>query len=77
MVPEAIFAESFLSFLGLGVSDPHASWGTLATDGLIAMRSYPHVLIFPALAICLTMFIFQTLGEALRAALDPKDGGMD
>ena len=77
MVPQAIFAESFLSFLGLGVTLPHASWGTLASEGLSAMRSYPHVLAYPALAICLTMFVFQTLGEALRAALDPKQSQWD
>lgn len=77
MVPQAIFAESFLSFLGLGVTLPHASWGTLATEGLSAMRAYPHVLVFPAVAICVTMFIFQSLGEALRAALDPRHGEMD
>jgi len=77
MVPQAIFAESFLSFLGLGVTLPHASWGTLAAEGLDAMRSHPHVLVTPALAICLTMFIFQTLGEALRAALDPRQSEFD
>lgn len=77
MVPQAIFAESFLSFLGLGVADPIASWGSLAAQGLQAMRSYPHVLIFPAAAICLTMFVFQALGEALRAALDPRQGEKD
>jgi oligopeptide transport system permease protein len=73
MIPEAIFTESFLSFIGLGVEQPHASWGTLASEGLEAMRAAPHVLAFPAAAICLTMFLFQTLGEALRAALDPKE----
>ena len=72
MIPQAIFTESFLSFLGLGVTLPHASWGTLASDGLKAMRSYPHVMLCPATAICVTMFCFQSLGEALRAALDPK-----
>ena len=77
MVPQAIFAESFLSFLGLGVAQPHASWGTLAAEGLEAMRSAPHILAFPAVAICLTMFLFQTLGESLRAALDPRTGEGD
>ncbi len=77
MVPQAIFAESFLSFLGLGVTLPHASWGTLAANGLSAMQSYPHVLTFPALAICLTMFLFQALGEALRGALDPRESQGD
>lgn len=77
MVPQAIFAESFLSFLGLGVTVPHASWGTLAADGLQAMRSHPHVLAFPAIAICLTMLTFQSLGEAFRAALDPRQAEQD
>ena len=77
VIPQAIFAESFLSFLGLGVTVPHASWGTLAVEGLTAMRSHPHVLAFPALAICLTMFLFQTLGEAFRAALDPRQNERD
>ena len=72
MVPQAIFAESFLSFLGLGVTVPHASWGTLAAEGLDAMRSHPHMLAFPAVAICLTMLAFQTMGEALRNVLDPR-----
>lgn len=77
MIPEAIFAESFLSFLGLGVTLPHASWGTLAAEGLQAMRSHPHVLAFPATAICITMLAFQTFGEALRRALDPRESGLD
>ncbi|MBI1785429.1 ABC transporter permease [Candidatus Sumerlaeota bacterium] len=77
MIPQAIFAESFLSFLGLGVNLPHASWGTLAAEGLGAMRSHPHVLAFPATAICLTMFAFQTVGEGLRAALDPREAEFD
>jgi oligopeptide transport system permease protein len=72
MIPQAIFAEAFLSFIGLGVEQPHASWGTLASEGLEAMRAAPHILAFPAAAICLTMFLFQAFGEALRAALDPR-----
>lgn len=77
MIPQAIFTESFLSFIGLGVTLPHASWGTLADEGRAALSSYPHVMAFPAIAICLTMFVFQTLGEALRAALDPRQVEMD
>jgi oligopeptide transport system permease protein len=77
MIPQAIFAEAFLSFIGLGVEQPHASWGTLASEGLDAMRAAPHVLAFPAAAICLTMFLFQALGESLRAALDPRGGDND
>ena len=77
MVPQAIFAEAFLSFLGLGVLQPHASWGTLASEGLEMLETAPHILTFPALAICLTMFVFQALGESLRTALDPRSGELD
>lgn len=77
MIPRAIFAESFLSFLGLGVTLPHASWGTLAADGLQAMRSHPHVLAFPSIAICLTMLTFQAVGEGLRRAIDPREADLD
>lgn len=77
MIPEAIFVESFLSFLGLGITLPHASWGTLAAEGLTAMRSHPHVLAFPATAICVTIFAFQSFGEAMRRALDPREAEMD
>ncbi len=72
MIPLAIFVESFLSFLGLGITLPSASWGTLANDGLSAIGSHPHVLLFPATAICLTLFLFQAVGEGLRNALDPR-----
>ncbi len=71
-VPEAIFSESFLSFLGLGVSVPMASWGVLANDGIGAFRSYPWLIAFPALFICLTMLAFNFLGDGLRDALDPR-----
>lgn len=72
MIPRAIFTEAFLSFIGLGVSPPVASWGTLANDALGGLRSYPHQLFFPALAICVTMLAFNFLGDGLRDALDPK-----
>jgi len=71
-VPEAIFSESFLSFLGLGVSVPMASWGVLANDGIGAFRSYPWLIFFPAFFICLTMLAFNFLGDGLRDALDPR-----
>ncbi|MDI6870087.1 MAG: ABC transporter permease [Bacillota bacterium] len=71
-IPQAIFTEAFLSFIGLGVSAPMASWGTLASEGLQGMRSYPHELLFPALAICVTMLAFNMLGDGLRDALDPR-----
>lgn len=71
-IPLAIFTEAFLSFLGLGVAIPMASWGVLASDALPAIRSYPHMLFFPAMAISITMLAFNFLGDGLRDALDPR-----
>jgi len=75
-IPSAILAESTLSFIGIGINDPYSSWGTswgtLAQDGYRAMRSYPHVIAFPAAAIFLTILAFNTLGNGLRDLLDPK-----
>ena len=72
MIPSAIFTESFLSFIGLGVSAPMASWGTLANNALSGLLTYPYQLFFPALAIALTMLAFNFLGDGLRDALDPR-----
>jgi oligopeptide transport system permease protein len=75
-IPAAILAESTLSFIGLGINDPYSnwgtSWGTLAQDGWRAMRSYPHIIFFPAIAIFLTILSFNFLGNGLRDILDPK-----
>lgn len=71
-IPLAIFTEAFLSFLGLGVAVPMASWGVLASDALPAVRSHPHMLFFPAMAISITMLAFNFLGDGLRDALDPR-----
>lgn len=72
-VPGAIFAEAFLSFLGLGVQAPIASWGVMANDGLPTILSgHWWRLFFPAFFISLTMFAFNVLGDGLRDALDPK-----
>ena len=71
-IPSAIFTESFLSFIGLGVSIPMASWGTLASDALGGIRSYPYLLIVPSFTIAFTMFAFNFVGDGLRDALDPK-----
>ncbi|QGG50341.1 ABC transporter permease [Lysinibacillus pakistanensis] len=71
-VPHAIFTESFLSYLGLGVPAPQASWGTMASDGNGAITNAPWRLIFPALFISLTIFAFNAVGDGLRDALDPK-----
>ena len=71
-IPEAIFTEAFLSFIGLGVSAPMASWGVLASEGVVSLRSYPFQLFFPAMAISITMLAFIFLGDGLRDALDPR-----
>ncbi len=71
-IPTAIFAEAFLSFLGLGVQAPIASWGTMASDGLSALTYYPWRLFFPAGFICLTMLCFNVIGDSLRDAFDPR-----
>lgn len=72
-IPEAIFTEAFLSFIGLGVSAPMASWGVLTSEGINSMRSFPFQLIFPAAALCITMLGFMFLGDGLRDALDPQN----
>ncbi|MBA2874928.1 ABC transporter permease [Thermaerobacillus caldiproteolyticus] len=71
-VPTAIFTEAFLSYLGLGVPQPLASWGTMASDGVQALQYYPWRLFFPATFICLTIFAFNVVGDGLRDALDPR-----
>ncbi|MBQ3347533.1 MAG: ABC transporter permease [Synergistaceae bacterium] len=71
-VPGAIFTEAFLSFVGLGVSAPMASWGVLSSDAVPAMAIYPWQLFFPAGAISITILAFNFLGDGLRDALDPK-----
>ncbi|WP_232696914.1 ABC transporter permease [Brevibacillus daliensis] len=72
-VPSAIFAEAFLSFLGLGVQPPLASWGVMANDGLSTILSgHWWRLFYPAFFISITMLAFNMLGDGLRDALDPK-----
>lgn len=71
-IPAAILTESTLSFIGLGIQPPFSSWGVLANDGFAAMRSYPHLIVFPSLAILVTLLGFHMLGDALREALDPR-----
>ena len=72
VIPEAIFTEAFLSFLGLGVSAPMASWGVLASEGIKALKTFPWQLFFPAFFITVTILAFNILGDGLRDALDPK-----
>ena len=72
MVPQAIFTEAWLSFLGVGISAPMASWGTLAQDARALIEVYPMQTVYPMLAICITIFAFNFVGEGLERALDPK-----
>jgi len=71
-VPSAIFAEAFLSFLGLGVQSPAASWGSMIENALSSWRIFPWRMLFPAIFISLTMLAFNVFGDGLRDALDPK-----
>jgi oligopeptide transport system permease protein len=71
-IPYAIFFEAFLSFIGMGVPQPLASWGTLAATGQQKIISQPHMLLFPAAAISLAILSFNMLGDGLRDALDPR-----
>ena len=72
-IPYAILAESFLSFLGLGVQEPLTSWGVLISEGANGMQTAPWALLFPAGMMALTLFCFNFIGDGLRDALDPKD----
>lgn len=71
-IPSAIFTEAFLSFIGIGLAEPQASLGVLINGGYQVLRTYPHVLIFPAITIVLIMVCFSILGDGLRDALDPQ-----
>ncbi|HPT62000.1 MAG TPA: ABC transporter permease [Bacillota bacterium] len=71
-VPGYIFAEAFLSFIGLGVQPPGTSWGALASSAQGIFLFYPYQLFFPALMIALSMLCFTLLGDGLRDALDPR-----
>ena len=72
LIPAAIFSEAFLSFLGIGIQVPMASWGTLASEAIPSIFSYPYQILVPTLAISLTMFSFNFIGDGLRDALDPR-----
>ncbi len=71
-IPSAIFFESFLSFIGLGLQPPVASLGTLIDTAFDDYRVYPYMLLFPAVIISLLMIGFNILADGLRDALDPK-----
>lgn len=72
-IPAVILAESFLSFLGLGIREPMTSWGVLISEGANALETAPWTLIFPAAFMAVTLFCFNFIGDGLRDALDPKD----
>jgi oligopeptide transport system permease protein len=74
-IPGYIGSEAFLSFIGLGVQPPTPSWGTMIADGRIAMMTYPHQILFPGIALALTMLSFNFLGDGLRDAMDPRMRG--
>ncbi len=71
-IPSAMLSEAFLSFLGLGVQPPLASWGTMVNEGVEAISVYPWQLIFPGLMMAITLFSLNFLGDGLRDALDPQ-----
>jgi oligopeptide transport system permease protein len=73
-IPGVMLSEAFLSFLGLGIREPQASWGTLVNDGANAMVVYPWLLVCPGLLMTTTLFCLNFLGDGLRDALDPNQG---
>ncbi|MGC4019473.1 MAG: ABC transporter permease [Muricomes sp.] len=76
-IPNAIFQEAFLSYIGLGISPPNSSWGILAKEGTKMLRVAPHELFIPAFFICTTMLALNLLGDGLRDAFDPKLRGTE
>jgi oligopeptide transport system permease protein len=73
LIPEAVFTEAFLSFIGLGIAAPRASLGTLANEAMQGIYTYPYQLFFPAGIICIIILAFNLLGDGLSQALDPKN----
>jgi oligopeptide transport system permease protein len=71
-VPSVMLSEAFLSFLGLGVQAPYASWGSLAADGIQNIAVFPWQLIFPGLTMAVTLFSLNFIGDGIRDALDPQ-----
>ena len=71
-VPQAIFTEAALSFIGVGINPPTPSWGQMVGEGQQYLRTYWHLCVFPSIAIALTMLSFTFLGDGVRDALDPK-----
>ncbi|WP_416398670.1 ABC transporter permease [Allohahella sp. A8] len=73
-IPSAIFTEAFLSFIGMGVVPPAPSWGAMCNDGISRLLTNPHMMLFPALAISITVLLFNLLGDALRDAMAIRRG---
>jgi oligopeptide transport system permease protein len=71
-IPVFILYEAFLSFIGLGVNPPTPSWGMMLNEGYVGMRSHFHLVLFPAIAISVTLFAFNFLGDGVRDAFDPR-----
>jgi oligopeptide transport system permease protein len=71
-IPSNILFESFLSFLGLGLQPPYSSWGVLANEGWKSLRTYPHLMIAPGVALFVSMLAFNLFGDGLRDAFDPQ-----
>jgi ABC-type dipeptide/oligopeptide/nickel transport system permease subunit len=71
-IPEAIFTEAALSFIGVGINPPTPSWGQMVGEGQQFIRSYWHLCVFPSIAIAVTMLAFTFFGDGVRDALDPK-----
>lgn len=76
-IPSAIFQEAFLSYIGLGISPPQASWGVLAKEGAKMLQAAPHMLYVPAFFICTTVLALNQLGNGLRDAFDPRLRGTE
>ncbi len=72
-IPAVMLQEAFLSFLGLGVQPPAASWGSLVSEGATLLAFFPGLTVFPGLALSITLLCFNFLGDGLRDALDPRD----
>lgn len=72
VIPSAILFEAFLSYLGVGIPPPTPTWGAIASEGVQALRLAPHILLFPSIALSLTLLAFNFLGDGLRDAFDPR-----
>ncbi|MEI2616315.1 MAG: ABC transporter permease [Thermomicrobiales bacterium] len=72
LLPQFIIAEAGLSFIGLGVQPPNASWGIMISEGVPALRAHPHVMLVPGITLSITLLAFNFFGDGLRDALDPS-----